>query len=174
MESSLVHESGMPVNSPVQASKPTWMVCSKFVGYEMLGLSLSLCLFPPLWPLCFFFSDSGSFGSGLMSTAITGSARVDVNLTGGAGGLSSSSDMVRGGGGCPNVLNLAVYAVIQITKQVLLVPHPPRLEIPLVFLRAIRVFASQPLNSPGHRLITKPTSISCCRFIPTHCQSGWL
>lgn len=100
--------------------------------------------------------------------------RVDVNLTGGAGGLSSSSDMVRGGGGCPNVLNLAVYAVIQITKQVLLVPHPPRLEIPLVFLRAIRVFASQPLNSPGHRLITKPTSISCCRFIPTHCQSGWL
>lgn len=41
---------------------------------------------------------------------------VEVSLTGGAGGLSSSSDMLKGGKGWPNELNLAVYVVIQNNK----------------------------------------------------------
>lgn len=49
---------------------------------------------------------------------------VEVSLTGGAGGLSSSSDMLKGGKGWPNVLNLAVYAVIQNNKSPLSSSRP--------------------------------------------------
>lgn len=105
------------VNSPVIASKPTCTVCSKLVGYEMLGLSDRSLFF--LWGTLtfkvFFFSDSGSLGKGRRSTGTTGTAsflsrdkifshsvrssnkkktfkyRLLVSLTGGAGGLSSSS-----------------------------------------------------------------------------------
>ena len=37
----------LTVNSPVWGSKPTWMVCSKFEGGEMTGLSLGLYTLPP-------------------------------------------------------------------------------------------------------------------------------
>ena len=36
--SSRDQEAGMPVNSPVVESNPTWTVCSKLVGVEMTGL----------------------------------------------------------------------------------------------------------------------------------------
>lgn len=51
------------MNSPVTASKPTCTVCSKFVGYEMLGLE-SLCdCFDLILLLRVFFLRSGSSGS---------------------------------------------------------------------------------------------------------------
>lgn len=37
----------LTVNSPVTASKPTWMVCSKSEGEEISGLSLSRSFFLP-------------------------------------------------------------------------------------------------------------------------------
>lgn len=67
----------LTVNSPVSGSKPTWTVCSKLVGYDMFGFSLSI-LFPlirtGLFFKFFFFlsSPSGSLGSGLISTGILG------------------------------------------------------------------------------------------------------
>lgn len=52
----------LTVNSPVTASKPTCTVCSKFVGYEMLGLeSLWDCFDLILFFNVFFLrSSSGS------------------------------------------------------------------------------------------------------------------
>jgi len=66
----------LTVNSPVIASKPTWTVCSKFVGYEIFGLSEPSLLFftLDLTLSIFFFSDSGSFGRGRRSTGTTGRA----------------------------------------------------------------------------------------------------
>lgn len=52
------HVDKLTVNSPVTASKPTWMVCSKSDGDEISGLSLSLSFFlPPVGQRssCFFF-----------------------------------------------------------------------------------------------------------------------
>lgn len=43
----------LTVNSPVIGSKPTWTVCSKLVGYDILGFE-SLC--DGLDPLILFFS----------------------------------------------------------------------------------------------------------------------
>ncbi|MPC16033.1 hypothetical protein E2C01_008841 [Portunus trituberculatus] len=51
-----------------------------------------------------------------MTPPFLASYLVDVSLTGGAGGLSSSSDMLKGGKGWPNVLNLAAYIDIQNNK----------------------------------------------------------
>lgn len=54
----------LTVNSPVTASKPTWTVCSKFVGYDILGLESWCDGFEPL--ILFFkvfFLRSGSSGS---------------------------------------------------------------------------------------------------------------
>lgn len=60
---SIVIESTLTVNSPVTASKPTCTVCSKFVGYEMLGLE-SLCdCFDFILFFSVFFLRSGSSGS---------------------------------------------------------------------------------------------------------------
>ena len=41
------HTHTLTVNSPVTASKPTWMVCSKSEGEEISGLSLSRSFFLP-------------------------------------------------------------------------------------------------------------------------------
>lgn len=55
---------GLTVNSPVTASKPTWTVCSKFVGYEIFGLE-SMCdgLEPFILFFNVFFLRSASSGS---------------------------------------------------------------------------------------------------------------
>jgi hypothetical protein len=64
----------------------------------MFGFSTSLAFFePPSQKLDFpeLDSVSGSFGSGLMSTGretASGLPLLEVNLSGGAGGFSSSSD----------------------------------------------------------------------------------
>ena len=47
-------ENKLTVNSPVTASKPTWMVCSKSEGGEISGRSLSLSFFLPPEIFCAF------------------------------------------------------------------------------------------------------------------------
>lgn len=110
----------LTVNSPVTASKPTCTVCSKFVGYEMLGFE-SLCdCFDLILFFSVFFLRSGSsgsvgkrkrtyknefhknprlspLGSGLRSGGPSNRSlppRLLVSRTGGAGGLSSSLDIL--------------------------------------------------------------------------------
>lgn len=45
-------DTGLTVNSPVCGSKPTWTVCSKFDGGDMIGRSFSFFVFPPRKPVC--------------------------------------------------------------------------------------------------------------------------
>lgn len=93
---------------------------------------------------------------------------VEVSLTGGAGGLSSSSDMLKAGKGWPNVLNLAVYAVIQNKKFPVsssrTLPPPPSIpnlsKLPLVLLIfRLPVDKSLFVRHPRcqHHLMPRPT-----------------
>ena len=82
--SKVAQVSGRPQNSPVSALKPTWNVCSKFVGGLMTGLSLTRwsALFLLFLPdalscldahfLCAFasvsFASDGSLGNGFWFT----------------------------------------------------------------------------------------------------------
>lgn len=59
------------VNSPVIASKPTWTVCSKFVGYDMFGFKsfefFGVVLFAFVLADFFFLSSSGSANKAIQS-----------------------------------------------------------------------------------------------------------
>lgn len=83
-------------------SKPTCTVCSKLVGYDILGLSEEyLDRVDDFLVLRFFFflsASSGSFGSGLSTVIVLTNSvpRFEVSRTGGAGGFSSSDDIFAG------------------------------------------------------------------------------